>query len=66
MRALTEGEQAAVDRLLAARIEQGLGPTITDPETLDRAAVLWRAGCETNENARAESERDERQSARES
>jgi hypothetical protein len=37
----SEDHDAAVARLLAARIEQGLGPTITDPKTLDKAAVLF-------------------------
>jgi hypothetical protein len=50
VRPLTRSERDAVDRHLAARIEQGLGPTITDPDVLDKAAVLWRAGCEADEN----------------
>jgi hypothetical protein len=35
MRPLTAGEEAAVDRLVAARADQGLGLTITDPVALD-------------------------------
>jgi hypothetical protein len=38
----------AVARLLDARVEQGLGPTITDPVALDRAAVLFATESETN------------------
>jgi hypothetical protein len=37
-----EDQDAAVSRLLAARTEQGLSPTITDPVALDRAAVLFQ------------------------
>ena len=46
VRRLTPNEQEAVDRMVAAAVEQGLGPTITDPDVLDKAAALWRAGIE--------------------
>jgi len=31
----------AVERLLDARAEQGLAPTVTDPATLDKAAAIF-------------------------
>jgi hypothetical protein len=38
-----DGHDAAVARLLAARADQGLPPTVQDPEVLDRAASLFVA-----------------------